>query len=155
MDIFKSVLYSSANEQLFFAVYSTCANATFVCEGKTCPPCSVDQFSCATVHKCIPKGEVCDGIYDCPDKSDEYPLNPSCGKHCFVWRRGEQTRPDIPRWGMVVEITERSTRNGQSSDSRNCRAEQSKIRGNRRPKKRSKQRTAEKEIESGAVEISL
>ena len=68
---------------------STCLNSTFVCKDNVCP-CLPDQFACGIGDKCLTKGELCDGTYDCPDQSDEYPLNPDCGEHCFCLVQSKQ-----------------------------------------------------------------
>ena len=41
-----------------------------------CAPCPVGQFRCRDCQ-CVMKEYVCDGEYDCKDKSDEAP---NCGK---------------------------------------------------------------------------
>ena len=36
-------------------------------------PCQPDQFECVSGDLCIDSSEECNGVYDCPDHSDEDP----------------------------------------------------------------------------------
>lgn len=50
----------------------TCTNGIFDCIGKPCNvTCSEKEVKCKSVEKCILKDFVCDGTFDCPDRSDE------------------------------------------------------------------------------------
>ena len=40
-------------------------------------PCTEHEFQCWNAEFCIPEQNLCDGIIDCPDRSDENPEN--CG----------------------------------------------------------------------------
>ena len=37
--------------------------------------CSSSEFKCTHGHRCIPRSDMCDGFFDCPDHSDELPTN--------------------------------------------------------------------------------
>lgn len=43
--------------------------------------CAVDEFKC-DLSRCIPKNQICDGRYDCSDKTDEHNCKP--GKNTFI-----------------------------------------------------------------------
>ena len=57
---------------------STCTDAQFSCVGDPCPPRC--DFQCLTVDVCVDADEVCDGNFQCPDRSDER----DCGEQIYI-----------------------------------------------------------------------
>ena len=71
-------------------------------QGTTTPsykPCGNKEFQCHSYDECIPNAQVCNGLEDCKDKSDEA----NCGSHCETRKKRSVTYwGGLRPFGMAV-----------------------------------------------------
>ena len=53
--------------------FRSCKNGTLEKNFTNCETCDYDQWQCSDMKRCLNKNQICDGIVDCQDGTDEDP----------------------------------------------------------------------------------